>query len=348
MERIVMIQKALDYIEAHLLQIEDPNEIAGGIHVPGSDLQTGFSVIVGYSLSEYIRNRRLYEASKDLLSLDAKVIDITYKYGYESPDSFSKAFYKFHGVLPSKINPENIGRVFRPITVDLSINGGLRTNYRIVQQYAFSIIGLSLHPDEKNIRTIWDSFIRKYKSVINHERVPQNDSECSIAENNIGEYGIYDYSKKMYMIAGRYFGGNITEKLTLHRFEPSSWAVLELHGSISRNTIDRMEKEMIEDISGSTEYRIKNTVVLENYGPFIPSSPDDFGHCVIQIPVEHTKSKQGNTLFKIANIISILILVFALAVGGYEYHVKSDRQIDTEVLYNLAQYAGNAKETERR
>ena len=348
MERIVMIQKALDYIESHLTQIEDPNDIAGIIHVPGPDLQTVFSVIVGYSISEYIRNRRLYEASRELLVSDAKVIDIAYKYGYESPDSFSKAFYKFHGVLPSKISSNNSGHIFRPITAGLLINGGFRTSYRIVQQYGFKIIGLSMYPDEKNVRTIWDSFLRKYKGVINCERTPQNDTELSIADNNIGEYGFYDYNNDKYMIAGRYFGGNIPEKMTLYEFVPSSWSVLELYGSISRSTIDRLEKEMIEDISKSSEYRVKNSYILENYSSIIRSSPDNCEHCLIQIPVEHIQDNGNNTIFKITNIISIIILIFALAIGGYEYHAKNVRQVDTAVLYNLAQYTVNFAETEKK
>ena len=349
MERVEMIQKALDHIEAHLTQTLDPCDIADVLRVPCPDLQTYFAVIVGYSLSEYIRNRRLYEAAKELLASDVKVIDIALKYGYEAPDSFSKAFYRFHGILPSKIRAgNNTGRVFRPITVNLSVNGGFKTSYRIDRRYGFKIIALCPSQKEKNVEAIWRSFFRKYRDITGHETPPRNGTELMIAENAIGEYGIYHYKTGVYMVAGRYFGGNTTEEFRLFEFEPSSWAVLKLSGPASRERIERLEQMMIEDISDNPEYRIKQDVILENYGTTVRSSADSCDECLIQIPVERISDTVSNSVSKMANVISILILLFALAVGGYKYQTKSAADIDTDVLYNLAQYTVNNAETERR
>ena len=122
MDRIDIVKNALMYIEEHLLEIEDASQVAKKLHIPVSDLRTIFVVIVGHSIVEYVRFRRLYEAARELMSTDVRIIDISLKYGYESPDSFTKAFYRFYGVLPSKIwRANNSGRVFRPIFVDISL-----------------------------------------------------------------------------------------------------------------------------------------------------------------------------------------------------------------------------------
>ena len=60
-----------------------------------------FCVICGFSLGDYIRFRRLSLAGSELASSNVKVIDVALKYGYDTPESFSRAFTKFHGVTPS-------------------------------------------------------------------------------------------------------------------------------------------------------------------------------------------------------------------------------------------------------
>ena len=43
------------------------------------------------TVGEYIRARRMSQAAQELARTNAKVIDIALKYGYDSPDSFTKA-----------------------------------------------------------------------------------------------------------------------------------------------------------------------------------------------------------------------------------------------------------------
>lgn len=50
------------------------------------------SILCGFTVGEYIRNRRLALAGTELATSNAKIIDVALKYGYESPDSFTKAF----------------------------------------------------------------------------------------------------------------------------------------------------------------------------------------------------------------------------------------------------------------
>ena len=97
MDWIAGMQKAIDYIEENLTEEINYEKVAEKSYSSSYHFQRVFSILCGYSLGEYIRLRRL-----SLAGGKRKVIDIALKYGYDSPDSFAKAFQKFHGVTPSQ------------------------------------------------------------------------------------------------------------------------------------------------------------------------------------------------------------------------------------------------------
>ena len=135
MDWISGIQNAINYIEAHLTEPISYDAIAAQSFSSSYHFQRIFSILCGYTLGEYIRNRRLSLAGIELAAGDAKVIDIALKYGYESPDSFAKAFQKFHGILPSeaKNNGGNL-KSFSRLVLKISLEGGNIMNYRIEQK----------------------------------------------------------------------------------------------------------------------------------------------------------------------------------------------------------------------
>lgn len=102
MDWITGIQNAINYIEEHLLEEIDYEEVARQSYSSGYHFQRVFGILCGYTVGEYIRNRRLSLAGMELQTEKAKVIDVALKYGYDSPDSFAKAFQKFHGITPSR------------------------------------------------------------------------------------------------------------------------------------------------------------------------------------------------------------------------------------------------------
>ena len=125
MDWIIGMQKAIDYIEDNLTESIDYEKIAAQSFSSSYHFQRVFSILCGFTLGEYIRNRRLSLAGTELAASDAKIMDIALKYGYESPDSFAKAFQKFHGVLPSQAR-SNGGtlRSFSRLVLKLSLEGG--------------------------------------------------------------------------------------------------------------------------------------------------------------------------------------------------------------------------------
>ena len=108
MEWVKGLQKAIDYIEDHITEDIDYAEIAKQAYSSSFHFQRVFHIICGYSIGEYIRNRRLSLAGTDLSSGNEKVIDIALKYGYNSPESFSRAFTKFHGITPVQAKSEKL------------------------------------------------------------------------------------------------------------------------------------------------------------------------------------------------------------------------------------------------
>ena len=94
---VMGMQRAIDYVEAHITEELDYDEIARQSYSTAYHFQRMFGLLCGYTLGEYIRNRRLTLAGGELASGDVKVIDTALKYGYDSPDSFARAFTRFHG-----------------------------------------------------------------------------------------------------------------------------------------------------------------------------------------------------------------------------------------------------------
>lgn len=128
------IQNAVNYIEEHLTEPIDYDAVAAQSFSSSYHFQRVFSILCGFTLGEYIRSRRLSLAGAELAVNNAKVIDIALKYGYESPDSFTKAFYKFHGVLPSQVKNGCELKSFSRLVLKFSLEGGDFMNYKVEEK----------------------------------------------------------------------------------------------------------------------------------------------------------------------------------------------------------------------
>ncbi len=136
------LNNVIDYIEEHLtedLSLEDISEYAG---VSDYHFRKIFFYISGMTLSEYIKNRRLSEANKDLLQGE-KVTDVAFKYGYESMDGFTRAFKKWSGFLPSDAMKKGVSKLFPKFSFVIDIKGGVSMDFRIEEKPAFYLAGVS-------------------------------------------------------------------------------------------------------------------------------------------------------------------------------------------------------------
>ncbi len=126
-------QNAINFIENNLLENISADDISKHIHSSTDYFQRTFNIVTGLSIKEYIRNRRLTLAGEELKNTHAKVIDVSLKYGYDSPDSFTKAFTRFHGVTPSvaRVSNENL-KYFYSLSIDIYIRGGFNMERKII------------------------------------------------------------------------------------------------------------------------------------------------------------------------------------------------------------------------
>ena len=121
-----------------------------------------FSIMTGYTLSEYIRLRKLTLAAEDLRKGKEKVIEIALKYGYESPDSFNIAFKKFHNISPSKVKAGAGFKIFSPLRLSLIIEGGNDMEVKIERKQSFKIAGLKKKiTDNKECPELWVELFKK-------------------------------------------------------------------------------------------------------------------------------------------------------------------------------------------
>lgn len=143
MESIKHLNLAMKYIEANLDGEIDILKVAQIAVCSEYHFRRMFSFLSGMPLNEYIRRRRLAQAAAELSDSRRKIIDIAVKYGYDSPDSFSRAFQALHGVTPKEARKRGaLLKMVPPMTFQLTIQGGNEMDYRIVEKGPFRIVGL--------------------------------------------------------------------------------------------------------------------------------------------------------------------------------------------------------------
>ncbi|MBP3617215.1 MAG: helix-turn-helix transcriptional regulator, partial [Lachnospiraceae bacterium] len=134
MEWIATMHRAIAYMEEHLLEEINYEDVARHVHTSSYEFHRAFSFLSGMTANTYIRNRRLSLAGREIVESDARITDIALKYGYDTPESFTKAFTRFHGVAPKFAREESAKLVlFNPLVIKLTVEGGKSMDYRITQ-----------------------------------------------------------------------------------------------------------------------------------------------------------------------------------------------------------------------
>lgn len=231
MNLLESMNQVMQYIEEHLTEKIDPELLAKNIGCSQWYLQRIFVSVTDISLSEYIRRRRLTCAAFDLLSTSASVLDIALKYGYQSPDAFTRAFKNMHGVTPSRSRElGTVLKAYAPITFVLSLKGVVAMNYRIEEKSNMRVIGrkkwFSMENGDqmKEIPKMWDAL---------------SEQECArLMELSAGkEQKILGLCGEMYDGGFDYWIGVFSEKdcpedLEVLDIPESTWAIFDAIGPI--------------------------------------------------------------------------------------------------------------------
>jgi AraC family transcriptional regulator len=283
LEWLQRMSNAIDYIEKHL---EEPFDVAKIAQVACSSsfhFQRMFHMLTGDTLVEYIRKRRLTLAAQELAVKKVKVIDIALKYGYETPESFAKAFKRIHGVSPTAARLPGMSlKAFPRISFQLSVKGNQNMEYKIVEEKSFQVVGKVLSVSTKDVE--------------NFKRIPQFWKECNSdgtceklcryfqATEILGVCMDMEYEKEqfVYMIAAKksrtYTGSEFVEKT----IPASNWAVFTSVGPLP-NAIQRVWEGIFQEWFPATGYEHAVAPELEIY-PDGDMNGEDY-QCEVWIPI---------------------------------------------------------------
>ena len=283
MEWTQAIREAVAYIEAHLLEDITPEDVAAAVHVSSFYFQKGFSLMSGYTIGEYIRDRRLYLAALDLIAGEEKVIDLALKYGYESPESFTKAFRRFHGMSPAAARQARRGiRPFLPLKITVSVKGGNEMDYTIENMDAFRIIGVHrrfrFDSSYREIPAFWDAFRANDMGRV----CASLGGACSV-----GKYGVCiddgtdDFE---YWIASDDPGTPLPEELSTREIPAQTWAKFTCTGPLP-GALQSVNTQIFNEwLPGNPEWEIAAGYNIELYDMGDTGAADY--HSEIWIPVK--------------------------------------------------------------
>lgn len=281
MDILTAMKKALAFMEDRLCEDISSRDVADEAGISLLFLQKGFTVMTGMTTAEYIRSRRLALAAARMAETDDKVIDIALDCFYETPESFTKAFTRFHGVTPTQVRSGAAYRAFPPFTITLSIKGGNSMNYKIAPVFPHRLIGYAriFTAEEvstsKAIPAFWD------------EVYAAHHTEKVFTENRIGEYGACidnaDGSVR-YLVAGRYEGGEVPGNMEVITLPVGEWAVFEEIGPLPSSIQQLNYKIWNEWLPGNPEYELRGNTSIEWYDP--ESTEEDKCHTAVWLPVQ--------------------------------------------------------------
>lgn len=265
MEWVGDISEAIRYIEENLTEELTINQIAKHALISPFYFQKGFSMLCGFTAGDYIRQRRLALAGSELISTDAKVIDIALKYGYDSPDSFTKAFTRFHGITPTAARKDGaIIKSFAPLKISFTLKGGVTMEYKIVEKNAFTVIAASKKLSYEDASTE----IPKFWAA--HYQAGGNHTVCGMYGINIDEeMGGKEFE---YLLADDYDGKHdVPEGFVTRTIPAFTWAVFPCSGAMPAAMYETNRKIFSEWLPSCKDYEFAAGYNVEMY-----SDPADY------------------------------------------------------------------------
>jgi AraC family transcriptional regulator len=273
---IESLQKSIDFMENHLHEDISIEEIAAQGHVSPYHFQRMFMILTDMSVGEYLRKRRLTLAAQELATTDVKIIDLALKYGYDSPEAFTKAFRKQHGVSPSEAR-KGIGNLqsYNRLMIQVHLRGAEPMKYRIVEKDAFQAVGLKrvcpcgVEGSPNGIAEFWaevgkDGTIDKLAALMNGEI----KGLLGITDNYDAKAGTIDY-----WIAAEHVGDAPGSGFAALPFPAAKWVVFEVSG-YAPTAIPNAWKQIFAEWIPSNGYELADLPALEAYTSPDPYRPD--------------------------------------------------------------------------
>jgi AraC family transcriptional regulator len=284
---------ALKYIEENLRGMPDPKKAAEIANSSEFHFQRLFHMITGYSLGEYVRNRRLSLAAQEVLQGKKKIIDIALDYCYESPEAFTRAYTRLHGMSPrDSRKPGSQLKFFSPITFSISIKGETSMDYRIEKKGEISLLGkgrLFSSEDGANLRDIplfwqesmgdgsWNAI--KQLSTKQPQGILKGSTGAALCYKETDTEENWSY---MICAEGRAEDLPASKGFEHITISPQTWAIFTSRGALP-GAIQEVWKNIFSDWFPTSKYEHAPAAELEVYLPG-DTSKDDY-ICEVWIPV---------------------------------------------------------------
>jgi AraC family transcriptional regulator len=268
---------AIDYIEKNLGGEIDINEVARIAHCSTYHFQRMFFAIIGISLADYIRRRRLTLAASELSSSDIQVIDVALKYGYDSPNAFTRAFRNVHGINPRAARaPGTKLTAFPRVSFHIELKGGNDMDYKIIEKPAFDVVGkgkeFTLVNGENLIKIpqFINEFMKSKKFIELGDSIGWGPGPITgspfLAINIPKDYKFLNFDAWDPFVYA--FGFEKTDKMKTAGFQifhipAATWAIFECTGK----TLDETRKRVFTEWFPSTEYQHDTAPTIELLWP---------------------------------------------------------------------------------
>ncbi|MNH81783.1 Transposon Tn10 TetD protein [compost metagenome] len=287
MDWVQRMNGAINYLEEHLMEKIDYAEVARLACCSAYHFQRMFSFITDVTLAEYIRRRRLTLAAFELQHSEIKVLDLALKYGYDSPEAFTRAFSHLHGVTPTAARLTGTSlKAYPKMTFHMSIKGDAEMNYRIEELGPFRIVGISERVSTENafsvIPRIWADardqgvFEKLWQVRLEDHQMGGILGVC--ANGEFGEKEEFDYLLSVTS------DQDPPEGMTSFNYPASTWAVFDAPGG--PDGIQEIWKRLYTEWVPSSIYDLAYLPAVENYLP-----PEE-GRNELWVPV--VKKDQAN------------------------------------------------------
>lgn len=273
------IQRAIDYVEANITEEIDFEEVAKQAYSSSFHFQRVFGILCGFSLGDYIRMRRLSLAGEELSKGNAKIIDIAMKYGYDTPESFSRAFTRFHSIAPSEAKHSGKVRIFTPLSVKLTLTGGSKMDYRIEKREAFQVVCRRKRVDKPqsanatpDITAMW----QEYGADGTMGRLIACMPEKPVMKGLLGICFSSELNAKQfpYGIGVEYDGRKVDDDLEIVTIPANTYAVFTSKGKMPDAFIETYHKIVTEFFPQSAQYEYAENVEFEVYSSQDISDPN--------------------------------------------------------------------------
>lgn len=297
MDFLSRMNQVVEYIENHLTDDIEFNELASIVCCSVYQFGRIFSYVVGVSLSEYVRRRRLSQAALELQSGSHKVIDVAIKYGYNSPDAFTRAFQAMHRVVPKEACALGVKlRMYPRITFHISIKGDADMEYRIEEKGIVHCTGVVKNfgkvlvnkdaghwtEERPDVWKFWDYFLDEGENITIRDkyklyRAPFWQVGMDITMDN-GDLIVH--------IGAEARVGEEYSELTGFEIPAHTWAVFTCKGTLNQKVhpVTQTMTRVLTEWLPSSGYELVKGITLESYGPGNTQSDDYF--CELWLPIE--------------------------------------------------------------